>query len=138
MPELYSVILTVPVVLLSLVIHEFAHGMVSYKLGSTPQLMGRLTLNPFAHLDPFGTLMIVITMVKGFGFGWAKPVPVDPSYYRNPAKGLMLVALAGPVSNLVLACLFGLPLRLLYLGFWPRVLGPEAGFADSVFTPECC
>lgn len=129
MPELYSVILTVPVVLLSLVIHEFAHGMVSYKLGDpTPQLMGRLTLNPFAHLDPFGTLMIVITMVKGFGFGWAKPVPVDPSYYRNPAKGLMLVALAGPVSNLVLACLFGLPLRLLYLGFWPRVLGPEAGF----------
>ena len=69
MPELYILILTVPIILLSLVIHEFAHGMVSYKLGDpTPKLMGRLTLNPFAHLDPFGTLMIVITMVKGFGF----------------------------------------------------------------------
>ena len=129
MPELYILILTVPIILLSLVVHEFAHGMVSYKLGDpTPQLMGRLTLNPLAHLDPFGTLMIVMTMLRGFGFGWAKPVPIDPRYYQNPAKGIVLVGLAGPVANLTLACLFGLPLRFLSMGFWPSALGPKLGF----------
>lgn len=129
MPELYILILTVPIILLSLVIHEFAHGMVSYKLGDpTPKLMGRLTLNPFAHLDPFGTVMIIVTLLRGFGFGWAKPVPIDPRYYRNPAKGVVLVALAGPVANLTLACLFGLPLRLLNMGYWPSALGWELGF----------
>ncbi|HHW13238.1 MAG TPA: site-2 protease family protein [Firmicutes bacterium] len=129
MPELYRLILTVPIILFSLVIHEFAHGMVSYKLGDpTPKLMGRLTLSPLAHLDPLGTIMIIITNLRGFGFGWAKPVPVDSRYYRNPAKGFVLVALAGPAANLVLACLFGLPLRLLNLGFWPLAFDSALGF----------
>ena len=141
MPELYILILTVPIILLSLVIHEFAHGMVSYKLGDpTPKLMGRLTLNPFAHLDPFGTVMIIVTLLRGFGFGWAKPVPIDPRYYRNPAKGVVLVALAGPVANLTLACLFGLPLRLPQYGL--LAVGARVGvgiFIDPIFfIPECC
>lgn len=129
MPELYILILTLPIILFSLVIHEFAHGLVSYQLGDpTPKLRGRLTLNPLAHLDPFGTLMIIVTMIKGFGFGWAKPVPIDPRYYKNPPKGLMLVALAGPAANITLAFLFGLPLRLLNMGFWPSAFGTELAF----------
>jgi len=129
MPNLYILILAAPIILFSLVVHEFAHGMVSYHLGDpTPKLQGRLTLNPLAHLDPFGTLMIFMSMLRGFGFGWAKPVPVDPRYYKNPPQGLMLVALAGPVANITLACVFGLPLRLLKMGLWPLALGGELAF----------
>ncbi|HBL35437.1 MAG TPA: site-2 protease family protein [Firmicutes bacterium] len=126
MPELSTLILYIPIILLSLVVHEFAHGMVSYRLGDpTPKIQGRLSLNPLAHLDPFGTLMLLVTMIRGFGFGWAKPVMIDPRYYRNPLKGSMLVALAGPAANITLALLFGLPLRLLNMGFWPLRLNPD-------------
>lgn len=101
--------------LLALSAHELAHGYVSAKLGDpTPRWAGRLTLNPLAHLDPLGTLVFLLTSLSrvGFVFGWAKPVPVDPRYYRNPRQGLTLVGLAGPGANLLLAILFGLPLRL--------------------------
>jgi len=126
MPELYILIQIVPLILFSLVMHELAHGMVSYKLGDpTPKLMGRLTVNPLAHLDLFGTLMLIVSMLKGFGFGWAKPVPIDPRYYKNPLKGSALVALAGPAANLGLAFFFGLPLRFMKLGWWLPALKPE-------------
>ena len=126
MPELYILILTGPLILFSLAMHELAHGMVSYKLGDpTPKLMGRLTLNPLAHLDPFGTLMLIVTILRGFGFGWAKPVPIDPRYYKNPLKGSVLVALAGPTANLGLAVFFGLPLRFIKLGWWSLNLNPD-------------
>jgi Zn-dependent protease len=72
--------------------------------------LGRLTLNPIRHLDPFGTLMLLISLYSGFGFGWAKPVPIDPSYYRNHKRGTVLVSLAGPVSNLLLAFVFSFPM----------------------------
>lgn len=114
MPDLYMLILAGPIILFSLVVHEFAHGYISVKLGDpTPQWQGRLTLNPLAHLDPLGTLMLILTLIRGFGFGWAKPVQINPSYYKNPLKGSVLVAIAGPASNLVLALLFGLFLRLI-------------------------
>ena len=120
MLDLSTLILYLPIILLSLVVHEFAHGVVSYRLGDpTPKIQGRLSLNPLAHLDPFGTLMLFVAMTRGFGFGWAKPVMIDPRYYRNPLKGSVLVALAGPLANITLALLFGLPLRLLNMGFWP-------------------
>jgi Zn-dependent protease len=101
----------IPAILISLGFHEFAHAFVSSKLGDpTARQLGRLTLNPLKHLDPLGTLMLLISMSSGFGFGWAKPVPINPSYYKNHKSGTVLVSLAGPVSNLILAFLFSFPM----------------------------
>jgi Zn-dependent protease len=89
----------IPVFLLALTIHEFAHGWLANRLGDpTARLQGRLTLNPLAHLDPIGTLAIVL-----IHFGWAKPVPVDYRNLKRPRRDMMLVAAAGPASNLLLA-----------------------------------
>ncbi len=97
--DLIMVLLTFPVVLISLVIHELAHGLMAKKLGDpTAKYMGRLTFNPLSHLDPIGTVSMLL-----FGIGWAKPVPIDPRYFKNPKKGMALVGLAGPVSNLIIA-----------------------------------
>ncbi|PIQ75733.1 site-2 protease family protein [Candidatus Peregrinibacteria bacterium CG10_big_fil_rev_8_21_14_0_10_49_24] len=86
-------------VLLALSVHEWAHGYVAHKLGdATAKMEGRLTLNPLAHLDPVGTVLFVLV-----GFGWGKPVPVDPRYFKNIKRDTALVALAGPVSNFILA-----------------------------------
>ena len=102
-------ILRIPAILLALTIHECAHGWVAYRFGDrTAYDAGRITLNPFAHLDVFGTLMLL------FGpFGWAKPVPVDSRYFKNPKKGILFVSAAGPASNVALALLFGYTLRIL-------------------------
>ncbi len=92
-------IVMIPMVLIALMFHELAHGWVSIRLGDpTPKYQGRMTLNPLAHLDPVGTLLMVLT-----GFGWAKPVEINPRYYRDPKKGMALTALAGPVTNFLLA-----------------------------------
>jgi Zn-dependent protease len=99
-----DLVIRVPVFLLALTIHEFAHGWVANRLGDpTARLRGRLTLNPLAHLDPIGTIAIVL-----IHFGWAKPVPVDYRYLKQPRRDMMLIAAAGPISNLVLgaACAF--------------------------------
>lgn len=97
--NLQNILIGVPTTLLALTIHEFAHGWVSEKLGDpTPRYQGRLTLNPMAHLDLFGTLLMVLT-----GFGWAKPVQINPNYYKNRTKGMALVAAAGPIANFLLA-----------------------------------
>lgn len=93
------VLLLIPLRLLALVVHECSHGYVSTKLGDpTPRIQGRLTLNPLVHLDLFGTILMLLT-----GFGWAKPVEVNPMYYKDRKKGMALVAAAGPLSNLLLA-----------------------------------
>jgi Zn-dependent protease len=108
MSNIMELILVIPVLLLSLSIHEYSHGYVSYKLGDpTPKANGRLTLNPIAHLSLMGSLVLLITR----RIGWAKPVPIDPRYYKNPRKGMMLVGIAGPSSNLVLAAIFALIFR---------------------------
>jgi len=89
----------VPAFLFSLSFHEASHAYVSYRLGDpTAKNMGRLTLNPFKHLDPLGAIMMLVS-----GFGWAKPVPINPFYYKDKKKGTMLVSFAGPMSNLLLA-----------------------------------
>lgn len=99
MDILVYVLSVATVVLITLPIHEFAHGYVAVKLGdNTPRWQGRLSLNPLAHLDPIGSLCILL-----FGFGWAKPVQVDHRYFRNPKRDMAIVALAGPVSNIILA-----------------------------------
>ncbi len=94
--------------IIAFTLHEFAHAFTANALGDdTPRMAGRLTLNPFAHLDLMGTLMLLMA-----GFGWAKPVPVNPYTLRRKSKaGLMLVSLAGPLTNLLLAVIAAIPLR---------------------------
>lgn len=97
-----------PALLISLSIHEFAHAFVAYKLGDKSQkALGRMTLNPLAHIDLWGFLCIAL-----FGFGWGKPVMVDDRNFKNRAKGNMFVALAGPASNIILAILFTMLLKI--------------------------
>ena len=98
--DLPTIIANIPALLIGFAFHEYAHGWVADRLGDpTPRSQGRLTLNPIAHLDPFGTLMALL-----YRFGWAKPVMTNPQYYRgNKKRGQMLVALAGPFMNLVMA-----------------------------------
>lgn len=93
------ILLLIPLRLLALVVHEYSHGYISTKLGDpTPRIRGRLTLNPLVHLDLYGTILMLLT-----GFGWAKPVEVNPMYYKDRKKGMALVAFAGPLSNFILA-----------------------------------
>jgi len=103
-PDLRSIILLIPPILAALTIHEFAHGYIAWRLGDpTARMQGRLTLNPMAHLDPIGTLLLFL-----FYFGWAKPVPVNPTYFRHPRTDMIWVAIAGPASNIMLAFVLGL------------------------------
>lgn len=102
-------ILIIPVLLLSLSIHEYAHGLAADFLGDpTARLMGRLTINPLSHLDPIGALFLLVTR----RFGWAKPVPVNPANLREPKRDIMFVSLAGPLANVILSFLFSLVFRL--------------------------
>lgn len=102
-------------------VHEFAHAYVAYRLGDgTAKLFGRLTLNPVVHFDPMGGLLLVIsafigaTTGGGFIFGWAKPTPVNPSNLRDRRNGEVLVAIAGPISNLIMAVLGAIVWRVLF------------------------
>jgi Zn-dependent protease len=100
--------------LVTLPFHEFAHALVAYRLGdSTARLFGRLTLDPRVHLDPVGALLLVFTVIFGFGLGWAKPTPVNPMNLRYGKWGEAIVAAAGPLSNLVLAIAASIPLRFI-------------------------
>lgn len=109
LPSISTLVITIPVFLLALTVHEFAHGWVANSLGDpTARLQGRLTLNPIAHLDPIGTLAIVF-----IGFGWARPVPVDSRHLKRPQRDMMLIAAAGPASNLVLAVLSAFCVRMI-------------------------
>jgi Zn-dependent protease len=105
------------VLLISLVFHEVAHGRMALQLGDdTAQRSGRLTLNPIAHIDPVGTILIPLVMLMlpgGMLFGWAKPVPVNPYQLRNPMRDHALVAAAGPASNLLLAAVCAILLGIL-------------------------
>ncbi len=102
MTLLIGLMASVFVVFCTIPIHEFAHAFVATKLGdTTPERQGRLTLNPLAHIDPIGTLMIILV-----GFGYAKPVPVNARRFKNPKLGMAVTALAGPVSNLIMALIF--------------------------------
>ncbi len=106
---LYQRLISVAAALLCITFHEMSHGFVSYKLGdSTAKSMGRLSLNPLRHLDPIGFLMFVFA-----GFGWAKPVQIDPRNFKNPKRGMAISALAGPVSNFIMAVVFMFLLGLL-------------------------
>jgi Zn-dependent protease len=127
-------------VVVGITIHEFSHALAAELLGdSTARYQGRLTLNPVAHFDLFGGLMILVSSLTGFGFGWGKPVPVNPYRLRfGPRIGTALTSFAGPFSNIVLATLVGALLRLigpipplLYLALWTVV---STNLALAVFN----
>lgn len=113
--QLFTRLLAIGLILLiSFPVHEFAHAWAAYRLGDgTAKLFGRLTLNPIAHFDPIGGLMLLASGLIGFGIGWAKPTPVNPTNLRGGRDSEGIVAFAGPASNLVLAALGAIPLRLL-------------------------
>ena len=117
-----SYILSVAVVVfLSTPIHEFAHAITAVKLGDpTPKYTGRTTINPFAHIDNFGALLILL-----FGFGWAKPVQVNARNFNNPKKGMAITALAGPVSNIIVAFVFYLIFKVFvsFIVFESKIIG---------------
>ena len=111
------VIVVAIMLLVGFPVHEFAHALAAYRLGdSTAKLFGRLTLNPVAHFDPLGGILLAVTFIASggsFGFGWAKPTPVNPLNLQGGHRGEALVAAAGPLSNLILAAIAALPLRFL-------------------------
>ena len=112
---IYAITIWALPVLLAITLHEAAHGWVALKLGDhTARLQGRLSLNPLHHVDPVGTVLlpIVLLVVGGFVFGWAKPVPVDPRNFKKPREHMALVALAGPLSNFIMAVFWALMLSL--------------------------
>jgi Zn-dependent protease len=110
-----TVILIAIFLLVAFPVHEFSHAYVAYRLGdSTAKMFGRLTLNPIVHFDPFGGLMLIISaLYSGFLFGWAKPTPVNPAMLRDRRNGEVYVALAGPASNLVMAIVGAIVIRVL-------------------------
>ena len=110
MGDSVGLLLLIPPLLFALTVHEACHGLIALRLGDpTAKLLGRLTLNPLAHLDPLGTLVFLIPP----HIGWAKPVPVDVRYLKHPRRDMMWIALAGPVSNVLLALVFGTILRFI-------------------------
>jgi Zn-dependent protease len=113
-----SLIAAVIILLVSFPVHEAAHAYAAYRLGDgTAKLFGRLTLNPIVHFDPIGGLLLIASSLTGFGIGWAKPTPVNPSNLRGGSDSEGIVAFAGPASNLALAALGAIPARLLFAAF---------------------
>jgi Zn-dependent protease len=107
--DLKFLLIFVPVILFSLTIHEYSHAYIANKLGDdTAKRLGRLTLNPLKHLDPIGTILLLLVH-----FGWAKPVPVDPRNFKDPKKDMLYVAIAGPISNIITAIISGILLKFI-------------------------
>ncbi len=115
MPDILLIIIQFAIVLFALSVHESAHAWTANRLGDpTARLQGRISLNPIAHIDPIGTIVfpLMLALLKAPVFGWAKPVMVDPRHFRKPRRDNMLVAAAGPVSNLLVAAIGILLFRL--------------------------
>lgn len=107
----YTIAVWAAPILFAITLHEAAHGWVAYRLGDpTAKNLGRITLNPIKHIDPMGTVVVplFLAMVSPFVLGWAKPVPVEPRYFKSPLLDMALVAVAGPVSNFVMACMWAM------------------------------
>ncbi len=107
----YTIAVWAAPILFAITLHEAAHGLVAYKLGDpTAKSRGRITINPIKHIDPVGTIIVplFLAMVSPFVVGWAKPVPVEPRYFKSPLLDMALVAAAGPVSNFIMACLWAM------------------------------
>lgn len=114
-----SLLISLPGIIIALAFHEYAHALTAYLMGdNTAKLYGRLTLNPVAHLDPLGFLCLIVTR----RFGWAKPVPVNELNFRDRRRGLLLVSLAGPMSNFFLAFVIAAVYKIIYYNVGPLIL----------------
>jgi len=123
--DLRTMLLRLPIIFLAISVHECAHGLVAYLLGDrTAKFYGRLSINPMRHMDLMGAICMLL-----FGFGWAKPVPVNPQYFKNPKGGMSLVGLAGPVSNFIMALVFSVLYGLLF-----RFFGMSSSFVVEFFA----
>ncbi|MBE6707720.1 MAG: site-2 protease family protein [Ruminococcaceae bacterium] len=131
--DLMYLLLSIPSILIALTIHEVSHGYIAYKLGDpTAKMYGRLTLNPLKHLDPIGALCMLLA-----GFGWAKPVPINTRYFKNPRRDMALSALAGPMSNFILAFI-GVILRAVLIRYLLPIFpatefGYNLSFVSQIF-----
>lgn len=143
---LTRIITWAPGLIMGVVLHEYAHGYIAYKSGDpTAKNMGRLTLNPIAHIDLFGSIILPLLLIlfnAGIVFGYAKPVPINPAYFRNFRKGMRYTSLAGPVTNLIFAFVIGLIYGLFCYIFYiligvsanPAALGYKAFvLVDAIF-----
>lgn len=132
---LLSLLLTLPAVLVSITFHEFAHGFAADKLGDdTPRRQGRLSLNPLSHLDPIGTVMLVFA-----GFGWGKPVEINPRNFNRNVKmsvGEAIVSAAGPIMNLILSIIFGIIYAVIWK-FAPNFLITQVGSIIMILLRSC-
>ncbi|MEK6645117.1 MAG: site-2 protease family protein [Candidatus Firestonebacteria bacterium] len=109
--KIIELTVTLPAILLAITIHEYAHGWVANRCGDpTAKMMGRLTLNPLAHLDPIGAIMLLLVH-----FGWAKPVPVNFNNLRNPKRDMVFVSIAGPAANIIVAVISAIFARILFM-----------------------
>jgi Zn-dependent protease len=134
--QVINFLFLLPILLLSMMAHEVAHGWIAYRLGDpTARLHGRLTANPLKHLDLVGTLMFVVTYFSNAGiiFGWAKPVPINPMFFRNRQWGMAVVGLAGPVTNFIVAVLLALLLNFLPLGLLVTSANQINRFGEILF-----
>ena len=111
----YTIAVWAAPILFAITLHEAAHGWVANKLGDpTAKKLGRITINPIKHIDPVGTIVVplFLAMISPFVMGWAKPVPVEPRYFKSPLLDMALVAVAGPVSNFFMACFWAMFIQL--------------------------
>ncbi len=130
-----QLIISVPPLVMAITIHEVSHGYVANRLGDpTARLLGRLTLNPIKHIDPVGTVImpLVLTMLGGVIFGYAKPVPINPANFQNPKKGMAISAAAGPITNVLLAIASSVILMLIII---PVMNLLQSSLANAVLTP---
>ena len=128
--NIFEIAWSIPAVLIAITFHEYCHGRMAFRLGdSTAAEAGRLTLNPLAHLDPIGTLMLLL-----FRFGWAKPVPVNFNRLNHPKRDMIYVSLAGPIANIVIAIIFAFILRLSYYFIGQITMAQSSSFFNLLVT----
>lgn len=126
--DIGQLILFIPVILLSISFHEYSHGWVADRLGDpTARYEGRLTLNPLKHFNPLGFFMMLVA-----GFGWATPVPVNPNNFKNPSRGMLYTALAGPIANMILAVASSLLYVIMY--YVAVGVGISSDFARELYN----